>query len=109
MDTASHSGLLDGLQVKDGKYVGAGSLTRRLGNFAKVLRLCTREELYRFMASQWRTPGDLLEGVQEPVTAFTDPARKLKLPHLLQTMEYIDMGSYLPDDILVKVDRAAMA
>jgi asparagine synthase (glutamine-hydrolysing) len=109
MEAAIHTGLLDGLQVKDGKYVGAGLLTRRLGNLAQVLRLRTREELYRFMVSQWRTPGDLLEGVQEPLTAFTDPARKLKLPHLLQTMEYIDMGSYLPDDILVKVDRAAMA
>jgi asparagine synthase (glutamine-hydrolysing) len=109
MDAAVRTGLLNGVKVNDGKYVGAGPLTGRLANFAKVLRLGTREELYRYMMSQWRDPSELLPGVEEPLTAFTDTARKLKLPHLLETMEYVDMGSYLPDDILVKVDRAAMA
>ncbi|MGE5323155.1 MAG: asparagine synthase (glutamine-hydrolyzing) [Actinomycetota bacterium] len=109
LDAAVRTGALDGFQVRDGKYVSAGQLTTRLGNFANVLRLRTHEELYRYMMSQWRNPADLLQDVHEPDTAFTDRARMLDFPHLLQTMEYIDMGSYLPDDILVKVDRAAMA
>lgn len=109
MDTLVRTGVLNGLTVKDGKYVGAGPLTGRLTNLAKMLRLSTREELYRYMMSQWRNLSELLPGVEEPPTAFTDPARKFKLPHVLETMEYVDMGSYLPDDILVKVDRAAMA
>lgn len=109
LDTAVRTGALDGFQVNDGKYVGAGPLTTRLGNFANVLRLRKNEELYRYMMSQWRSPADLLQDVHEPVSAFTDRARMLDFPHLLQMMEYIDMGSYLPDDILVKVDRAAMA
>jgi asparagine synthase (glutamine-hydrolysing) len=109
MEAAAGTGLLDKVKVQDGKYVGAGLLSARLRNIAQVLRLRGREELYRYMMSQWRKPADLVHGAQEPLTAFTDPARQLKLPHVLQTMEYIDMGSYLPDDILVKVDRAAMA
>ena len=109
MDAAVRTGVLDGVKVKDGKYVGAGPLTGRLTNLAEVFRLSTREELYRYMMSQWRNPTELLPGVEEPLTAFTDPSRKLRVPHLLETMEYVDMGSYLPDDILVKVDRAAMA
>jgi len=109
LEAAIKTGLLDGWQVKDGQYVGAGLLTERLGNLARVLRLRTREELYLYLMSQWRTPTRLVQGAQEPLTAFNDPARTLELPHPLQTMEYIDMGSYLPDDILVKVDRASMA
>jgi asparagine synthase (glutamine-hydrolysing) len=109
IEAALKTGLLDQCTVKDGKYVGAGLLPHRLSNLAKVLRLRTREELYRYLMSQWRKPTSVVEGAQEPPTAFTDPARKTSLPHLLQTMEYVDMNSYLPDDILVKVDRAAMA
>jgi asparagine synthase (glutamine-hydrolysing) len=109
LEAAAKSGWLDKVRVRDGKYVGAGLLSSRLRNFAQVLRLRGREELYRYLMSQWRKPTDLVQGAQEPPTAFTDPARQLALPHFLQTMEYIDMGSYLPDDILVKVDRAAMA
>ena len=109
MDAVRGTGMLDGIKVSDGKYVSAGSLSTRTANISRLLRFRTREELYRHMVSQWRTPLELVKDAQEPVTAFTDTARALPLPHLLQTMQYIDMGSYLPDDILVKVDRAAMS
>lgn len=109
MEKAVRTGLLDNFKVKDGKYVGAGFLADRLTKMAKVLRFRSSEDLYRYMISEWRAPSELLEGVEEPPTAFTDPARKLALPHVLQTMQYIDMDSFLPDDILAKVDRAAMA
>jgi asparagine synthase (glutamine-hydrolysing) len=109
IEAAVKTGLMDGWMVKDGKYVGAGRMSHRLGNVAKLLRLRTREEFYRYLMSQWRTPASVVPGAQEALTAFTDPASQAKLPHLLQTMEYVDMNSYLPDDILVKVDRAAMA
>lgn len=109
LDKAVGTGLLDSIKVKDGKYVGAGFLVNRLNKVAKVMRFRTREELYRYMMSQWQNPAELIEGAEEPLSAFTDPARALPLPHVLETMEYIDMDSFLPDDILVKVDRAAMA
>jgi len=109
IEAAVKTGLMDGWKVKDGKYVGAGRMSHRISNVAKLLRLRTREELYRYLMSQWRTPSAVVEGAQEPPTVFTDPAINATLPHLLQTMEYVDMNSYLPDDILVKVDRAAMA
>lgn len=109
LEAAAKTSLLDKVKVQDGKHVGAGFLSTRLKSIGQVLRLRGREELYRHMMSQWREPAELVKGSQEPLTAFTDPGRRLELPHLLQTMEYIDMGSYLPDDILVKVDRAAMA
>lgn len=109
MEKAIRTGLLDGIRVKDGKYVGAGFLVDRLSKLARVLRFRSREELYLYMMSQWQTPSELVQGAKEPLTAFTDPERRFAFPSLLQTMQYIDMDSFLPDDILVKVDRAAMA
>jgi asparagine synthase (glutamine-hydrolysing) len=103
------TGWLDGWKVGDGKHVGAGILGQRLRNAAQVLRLGSKEELYRFMMSQWRDPAILVEGAEEPPSAFTNPDCFVPFPDILRTMQYIDMISYLPDDILVKVDRAAMA
>ena len=45
----------------------------------------------------------------EPPTAVTDTQEVARLPNLADRMMALDAVSYLPDDILVKVDRAAMA
>jgi len=45
----------------------------------------------------------------EPATPFSAPDLWEKLPELLHRMLWLDSVSYLPDDILVKVDRAAMS
>ena len=42
------------------------------------------------------------------MTVATHPGRRPDLEDFVQRMQYLDSTAYLPDDILVKVDRAAM-
>ena len=65
-------------------------------------------EMYRQLVSQWPDPDVLLPGTREPsgwaehagAKAELDPVGKLRL---------LDMLTYMPDDVLTKVDRASMA
>jgi asparagine synthase (glutamine-hydrolysing) len=61
--------------------------------------------LYRGLVSHWHPPEVVSE--REPESAFLQFDRGL--PGLTETMMALDAVTYLPDDILVKVDRAAMA
>ena len=51
----------------------------------------------------------LVLSAREPATALTDPLGWATLDDLTERMMFFDTISYLPDDILVKVDRASMA
>ena len=76
---------------------------------AALLTSHTTTELYRGLLSAWQHPAALVHEGEEPLTIFTDPARQVRtdsVPHDLMAM---DLVSYLPDDNLVKLDRAAMA
>ena len=53
-------------------------------------------------------PERVVPGAIEPPTAMTQPALWPALPSFVERMMFIDQIAYLPDDILVKVDRAAM-
>jgi len=81
----------------------------KLAKLAPVLGAADARTLYEGLVTQWR-------GEQVPVTAAGGAAA----PGLLSTvggpaldyaswMMLADMHTYLPDDILVKVDRASMA
>lgn len=76
---------------------------------ADLLSLRTLDEVYLRLCSQWKNPEDLvIDGKEHP----TMLSRLEALPDLagpVERMMYADLVSYLPDDILVKVDRAAMA
>lgn len=75
---------------------------------AEVLRSATQGELYHKFMSHVYDPAALVIGGYEPPTIFTKPPAALaKLPAPASMMA-ADMLSYLPDDILAKVDRAAM-
>jgi asparagine synthase (glutamine-hydrolysing) len=75
---------------------------------ASVLAARSPVELYRLLLSNWRNPSDLVLGATEHGTVLTDPALQPQTDHFVHQMMALDMLSYLPDDILVKVDRAAM-
>jgi asparagine synthase (glutamine-hydrolysing) len=83
----------------------------RLHKAAEALELQTEDGMYRRWLSRFERPGDILKGAAgEPVIPLTDPA--LQPPgsfDFASKMMAQDALSYLPNDILVKVDRASMA
>jgi len=76
---------------------------------ASVLASRTVDELYLGLVSNHRAPSELVIGGQELPTLLTDHSPDLIGLDDVQRMMALDLVTYLPDDILVKVDRAAMA
>jgi asparagine synthase (glutamine-hydrolysing) len=76
---------------------------------AKLLSLQTAEEVYRHLCSHWTNPAEIVVGGRELPTMLTGLDTLPSLSGNVERMMYVDLMSYLPDDILAKVDRAAMA
>ncbi|MFO1173567.1 MAG: asparagine synthase (glutamine-hydrolyzing) [Hyphomicrobiaceae bacterium] len=64
---------------------------------------------YAKLTSHWPDPQAIVIGAREPATIVSDPAVKDIVPQFIERMQYRDTLTYLPDDILTKVDRASMA
>lgn len=82
------------------------ALGDKLHKGASLLKSGNGIDLYRGLVSHWE-PSELMAHVIEPDTLLVKEAPGL--PTLVDQMMAIDALTYLPDDILVKVDRAAMA
>jgi asparagine synthase (glutamine-hydrolysing) len=76
---------------------------------ARLLRCEWREDLYQELLSSWTDTSRLVPGTSELPTALTDISNLLPSATFAQQMMHLDLMFYLPDDVLVKVDRAAMA
>ncbi|PYK99892.1 MAG: asparagine synthetase B, partial [Verrucomicrobia bacterium] len=87
----------------------AGRVGDRLHKLADILTLDTPELVYRALVSHWKEPEQIVIGAKEPATALNTSSQCAALPDFIQRMMYLDTITYLPDDILVKVDRASMA
>lgn len=80
----------------------------KLHKLAEVIGASSPETLYRELVSQWRGMLPLYR-TTEPATLINTPNRWPTLSDFTEQMMAVDTLTYLPDDILVKVDRAAMA
>lgn len=80
----------------------------RLHKLADALDEATPEALYRHLVSIWKDTAALVPNSIEPQTAFTDAELVRRVKNFGERMMLVDQMSYLPDDILVKVDRASM-
>jgi asparagine synthase (glutamine-hydrolysing) len=76
---------------------------------APMLHCNSVAELYGEMLSLWRDPAAVVIGAAEPPSQATGATSPLTGLTAIERMMAHDMLGYLPDDILVKVDRAAMA
>ena len=84
-------------------------LADRLPKLADVIKEDSGELYYHHLVSHWKDPAAVVMGGVEPQTIFKMPERLPKLAGLRERMMYMDTMTYLPDDILTKVDRASMA
>ncbi len=75
---------------------------------ARLLASRSVAELYRGMVSHWPDPAEVVLQGHEPATALTNEVLKMANLSDVQRMMLMDLMTYLPDDILTKVDRAAM-
>jgi len=95
-----------------GAIPGVGSYVRLLGDKmhkgAGVLSSATVDELYLGLVSYQRNPENWVIGGKEPDTKLTGLRPNLEGLGVVERMMALDTISYLPDDILVKVDRAGM-
>ena len=81
----------------------------KMQRLAEVFSMSSPDALYRQLVSHWTHPADIVLEAHEPLTALTDPLRRADLADYTERMMFMDLMSYLPDDILTKVDRASMA
>ncbi len=82
----------------------------KIARLAKLLPAPTWDALYRGLVSHWDQPATLVLGANgEPPTALTDWRGQADLEDVVERMMFTDLVSYLPDDILTKVDRTSMA
>jgi len=80
----------------------------RIFRMASTMRQASPEETYRNLMSLWEDPQRVVPGAIEPATAFST-RESAGLENLTEKMMLLDALTYLPDDILAKVDRASMA
>lgn len=103
------SHLLDNLQRQLPQRFQISNLSDRLPKFADLLAHTDEVSFYQWLVSIWRAPGQFVKDASEPLTILSDPDHLPGLTGLRERMMYLDMMTYLPDDILTKVDRASMA
>ena len=80
---------------------------------ARLRRVRDLDGFYVGLVSAWEDPAAVVRGegdrVVEPPSLLYDPLPTLGVTDASLRMMYRDSMTYLPDDILCKVDRAAMA
>lgn len=86
--------------------------TRNVGDkahkFAALLEQNDRSSFYRGFLSHWANPSEIVLHGDEPPDYFNSGESAAGISDFFETMMLTDTLNYLPDDILVKVDRAAM-
>ena len=81
----------------------------RVHKMADVLSQRGVADIYKRLVSQWADPSAVVPGVAEAGTALDRQDYRRQLPDDVSWMMFIDLLTYLPNDILTKVDRATMA
>jgi asparagine synthase (glutamine-hydrolysing) len=85
------------------------ALGEKIHKGARVMAASSAADLYLRLVSQWSDPAAVVLGGREPASLLTGLRPALKGLTTVERMMALDTLTYLPDDILTKVDRAAMS
>lgn len=101
---------LDTLGAKLPHRLRSDNLGDKLHKFARsALPAASQVDMYRSLVSHWSEPEQLVIGAVEPRTWLHAERADFEGLGEIEYMSLMDQLTYLPDDVLVKVDRAAMA
>lgn len=98
-------GWMSPLLDKFGNPAPAGE---KLHNLAEVLSMGTSKDIYLRVLSHWQNALDVVNGSRELPTAFNSDNFCGHITDFSERMMLLDTVTYLPNDILTKVDRASM-
>lgn len=104
-----HSALVQGIDPLLARWTGKRSFTERCRQAQEILGLRTATDLYRYMMSFWKQPDRVVRGARAARAVTQRPLSPDVDADVREQFMYLDLVTYLPDDILVKVDRASMA
>lgn len=107
----AHSGRKDATGAMAGllpERLRVSNPTEKLAKLAEIVGIRNADDMYYRLISHWKDPAAVVIGGREPSTVVTDRRAWPRLNDFPARMMYLDLVSYLPDDILVKVDRASM-
>ncbi len=75
---------------------------------ANVLKASGPGEIYKTLVSHWDSPGEVVIDGREPLTHLINADKIINGLGFVEGMMCLDQTTFLPDDILTKVDRATM-
>ncbi len=81
----------------------------KVAKVADVAAASSPQELYGRLVSHWDHPERLVRGAREASALPHEPWRWPPTEGFVESMMAIDSATYLPDDVLAKVDRASMS
>lgn len=88
-------------------FSAIGSIGPKIHWRLNMLTMTEFSKFYRYFVSHEQVPEQMVLGGREPNSAITRKDNSISSELMVQ-MPFWDVVSYLPDDILVKVDRASM-
>jgi asparagine synthase (glutamine-hydrolysing) len=95
-----------------GRHVSTRGLHFTGDKIHRLARILSAEDSflrYQAIQSVWESPERVLLGADEPATLLRDRSHGPGFSDFRRHMMFLDAVTYLPDDILAKVDRASMA
>jgi len=81
----------------------------RMHKLAGVLSSPSAGAMYRRLISNWQHPEQIVRAGRERESFITSQVSPPQPEGSVEWMMFLDAATYLPDDIMVKVDRASMA
>lgn len=101
--------VLNGLRNATSGRLASGIDADKLQKLSTLLTSPNERDFYRRLSSHWIQPNDLVRNASEVSTPLTDATLLPETDCFEHDMMAASAAMYMPDDILVKVDRAAMA
>ncbi|MDH5545908.1 MAG: asparagine synthase (glutamine-hydrolyzing) [Gammaproteobacteria bacterium] len=98
--------IFDGVLPMRARFNSPGD---KLHKLSRVLSTSTPWEMYQSLVSQWHNPVQLVSGMGNPEVMADQHSIFADSGTIGEAMMRMDLLTYLPGDVLTKVDRASMA